>query len=100
MRIGTMALLVVSKNLRRRHLNEAQRAMVGAKIATLKHGHNSNAQVCALPSQTRVADMLNVGRRSRSRAKRRKVSGTLLSRICPRTGENPTHPENMATRPT
>jgi N6-adenosine-specific RNA methylase IME4/ParB-like chromosome segregation protein Spo0J len=54
---------VVSLNLRRRHLNESQRAMVAARLATLRRGDNQHAQICA-PSQSDAADMLNVGRRS------------------------------------
>ncbi len=54
---------VVSLNLHRRHLNESQRAMVAAKIATLPKGTNQHAQICA-PSQTDAADMLKVSRRT------------------------------------
>jgi ParB-like chromosome segregation protein Spo0J len=54
---------VISLNLKRRHLDESQRAMVAARIATLPKGTNQHAQICA-PSQVEAADMLNVGRRS------------------------------------
>jgi N6-adenosine-specific RNA methylase IME4 len=54
---------VVSLNLRRRHLNESQRAMVAAKVAKLPRGSNQHAQICA-PSQNDAAEMLNVSRRS------------------------------------
>jgi hypothetical protein len=47
--------------------SRSQRAMVAAKIATLKLGDNQHrkqdAQICA-PSQSKAAGMLNVGRRS------------------------------------
>jgi N6-adenosine-specific RNA methylase IME4 len=71
---------VISKNLKRRHLTESQRAMVAAKLAKFKLGDNQHsrqgAQICA-PSfdgmageaaavaltQTERADELNVSRR-------------------------------------
>ena len=58
---------VVSLNLARRHLSESQRAMVAAKIATLKDGQRSDL-VQGLPIG-RAAEMLNVGERSVARAK-------------------------------
>jgi ParB-like chromosome segregation protein Spo0J len=54
---------VLDRNLTRRHLTESQRAMVAAKIANMKQGNNSNAQICAT-SQNVAADRLNVSRRS------------------------------------
>jgi hypothetical protein len=45
----------------RRHLDESQRAMVAAKIATLPRGTNQHAQICA-PTQDNAADLLNVSR--------------------------------------
>ena len=58
---------VISLNLTRRHLSESQRAMVAAKIATLKDGQRSDL-VQGLPIG-RAAEMLNVGERSVARAK-------------------------------
>lgn len=58
---------VVSLNLARRHLSESQRAIVGAKIASLRDGQRSDL-VQGLPIG-RAAEMLNVGERSVSRAK-------------------------------
>jgi hypothetical protein len=54
---------MAAPNLKRRHLDESQRSMVAAKIATLPKGSNQHAPIGA-PSQERAADMMNVGRRS------------------------------------
>jgi len=58
---------VVSLNLRRRHLDESQRAMVAAKLATLKDGQRSDL-VEGLPIG-RASELLNVGERSVARAR-------------------------------
>jgi N6-adenosine-specific RNA methylase IME4 len=59
---------VISKNLKRRHLNESQRAMVAAKLANLKHGGDRSDQAANSPvapvTQSTAAKMLNVGDRS------------------------------------
>jgi hypothetical protein len=56
---------VIAMNLRRRHLTESQRAMVAAKIATLRHGQKtSDAQICATETQSNAGDQLKVSRRS------------------------------------
>jgi hypothetical protein len=57
---------VVSRNLRRRHLTESQRAMVAAKVADLKRGANQHSE--GLPIG-RTAHLLNVGERTVARAK-------------------------------
>jgi ParB family chromosome partitioning protein len=50
---------VVSLNLHRRHLDESQRAMVAAKLATLGHGQKkADSQI--LLSQSEAAELLNV----------------------------------------
>lgn len=59
---------VLAKNLNRRHLNESQRAMVAAKIATLPPYRPKSASIEALKSQQEIADALNVSRSSVQRA--------------------------------
>jgi N6-adenosine-specific RNA methylase IME4/ParB-like chromosome segregation protein Spo0J len=58
---------VISLNLRRRHLDESQRAMVAAKLTTLKRGDNQHSPI-GETSQAKAAQLLNVGKRSVERA--------------------------------
>jgi len=65
---------VISANLHRRQLSATQRAMVGAKLATLKNGSNQHAKKegspKGLPSSIETAsEILNVGSSSIKRAK-------------------------------
>jgi ParB-like chromosome segregation protein Spo0J len=55
---------VVSANLHRRHLNETQRAMVAAKLATLRDGQRQVGQLAQVPTQSEAAALLNVSPRS------------------------------------
>jgi len=57
---------VISLNLRRRHLDESQRAMVAAKLATLQLGDNQHSEG---PSIEEASRLLNVGHASVERAK-------------------------------
>jgi hypothetical protein len=60
---GDPLAFVVDENVCRRHLDESQRAMVAAKMATLSEGRPlKTAQICAV-SQDETAKRLNVGRR-------------------------------------
>ena len=61
---------VISKNLRRRHLDESQRAMIAAKIANMTVGgdHSANLQNGQI-SQSKAAEMMNVSTRSVGAAK-------------------------------
>ncbi len=64
-----LANFVISMNLHRRHLNESQRAMVGARIASMKRGARTDLAPIGGMSQPEAADTLNVGTRSLQRAK-------------------------------
>jgi ParB-like nuclease family protein len=60
---------IVSVNLKRRHLNESQRALVAARLATLAHGANKtpSGKFAARPdavTQAAAAAMLNISQRS------------------------------------
>jgi ParB-like chromosome segregation protein Spo0J len=59
---------VISANLSRRHLSESQRAMIAAKLATLRDGQRADL-VEGVPIG-RASEMLNVGERSVARARK------------------------------
>lgn len=61
---------IVSMNLHRRHLDESQRSMVAARLATLKDGQRKSASpIGEATSQAEAAELLNVGKRSIERAR-------------------------------
>jgi ParB-like nuclease family protein len=63
---------VISLNLKRRHLDTSQRAMIAAKIANMRQGARTDLQPSAnLPelSQSQAAEMLNVGEHCQRRQK-------------------------------
>ena len=69
---------VISLNLRRRHLDESQRAMIAARLANLAHGGDRTKSPIgdllvdapiAPVSQADAAELLNVGKRSVERAR-------------------------------
>jgi N6-adenosine-specific RNA methylase IME4 len=64
---------VISLNLRRRHLDESQRALVAARLATLKLGDNQHSE--GLPIG-RSSELLNVSERSVARAREVQARGT------------------------
>jgi hypothetical protein len=55
---------VISLNLRRRHLDTSQRAVIAAKIATLRQGQHQTGKFAALPTQAEAAKMMKVSERS------------------------------------
>lgn len=64
--------MLMSMNLHRRHLNESQRALVGAKLANMPSGRRTDLGPPAnLPevSQSAAATLLNVSERSLRTAK-------------------------------
>jgi ParB-like chromosome segregation protein Spo0J len=73
---------VLDLNLKRRHLNESQRAMVAAKVANMAEGRPKTASLDAV-SQQRAANMLNVSRSSVQRAAivQAKATPELLRRV-------------------
>jgi len=69
---------VISLNLNRRHLNESQRAMIGARLANMRHGgdrKNQNANWQFETSTKDAAEKLNVGERNIQRAKKVQKEG-------------------------
>jgi ParB-like nuclease domain len=60
---------VISRNLRRRHLDQSQRAMVAAALATMKQGARTDLAPNGAMSDASAAKLLNVGERSVERAK-------------------------------
>lgn len=78
---GSLVSFVVSLNLKRRHLNESQRAMVAAKIANMSHGGDRKSDeikrsIDPLISQPEAAKTLNVSVPSVKRAKVVQEHGT------------------------
>lgn len=59
---------VIAENLHRRHLNDSQRAMLGAEIAQLEKGEKSNPQTCG--TQDEAAKLLKVSTRSIQKARK------------------------------
>lgn len=61
---GDPLAFVISKNLRRRHLNASQRSLIAARIATMKHGGMRDAASRSEAiSQSQAAQTMNVSER-------------------------------------
>jgi hypothetical protein len=78
---GTPEAFVVSMNLHRRHLNESQRAMIAARLATLPRGGDRSQQSkveisTLLPTAAKAATLLNVSRASVVNARKVLNEGT------------------------
>src|SRR5262249_41028749 len=65
---------VISANLHRRHLDESQRAIVGAKLTDLEKGANQYTEGVSIETASKL---LNVGRASINRARKVLATGDL-----------------------
>jgi hypothetical protein len=70
-----MLFAVVSLNLRRRHLDESQRAMVADNIARFRKGDNQHTSI-DVSTPTQAAKLLDVGLASVQRARIGRGLGT------------------------
>jgi ParB-like chromosome segregation protein Spo0J len=61
--------LVISLNLKRRHLDDGQRAMIAASLATMKQGARTDLSPNCGMSQSKAAELLNVNKRRVERAR-------------------------------
>lgn len=61
---------VLSLNLKRRHLDTAQRSMVASRLANMQQGARTDIVEISTMSQTQAADLLNVSRESVISAKK------------------------------
>jgi hypothetical protein len=59
---------IVAANLQKRHLSESQRAMLAAKLATMRQGARTDLSPNGETSQAQAADLLHVSKRSVERA--------------------------------
>jgi len=78
---GVPSVFVVSRNLHRRHLNEAQRAEIAARLATRKPGRPQRVKekvaiATFSPTVREAAALMNIDRASVHRAKQRLAGAT------------------------
>jgi hypothetical protein len=70
---GNALSFVISKNLKRRHLDDSQRAMVAARLATMRQGERTDLEPSAnVPkvSQPSAAKTLSISERALRHARR------------------------------
>jgi hypothetical protein len=63
------AAFVASANLHRRHLDESQRAVIAARLATMKQGARTDLSPAGEISQAKAATLLHIGKRSVERGR-------------------------------
>jgi DNA-binding XRE family transcriptional regulator len=73
--------VVRAHDLKRRHLNESQRATVAAQLATMKQGQRTDLAEISAKSQRDAATMLNVSRGSVQHAAREKAEPELQAAV-------------------
>lgn len=89
---------VLSENMHRRHLNESQRAMIGAEAANLQQGQKSNTP--AGVSQEKVAELMHVSPRSIQRARKvQKTTAKPVQKLVREGKVSLTAAEKIATLP-
>lgn len=80
---------VISLNVQRRHLTDAQRAMAAARIATMRQGERTDIASGDAKSQTAAAEELDVSRSSVQRARKVIDSGSKALQRAVDSGEVP-----------
>jgi hypothetical protein len=75
-RVADPVAFVTSANLHRRHLDPGQRAMIAAKLATLKQGARTDLAPAVAMSDADPATAMKVSERSVERAKTVRRGGT------------------------
>jgi N6-adenosine-specific RNA methylase IME4/predicted DNA-binding protein (UPF0251 family) len=68
--------LVISLNMKRRHMTESQRAMVAAKLANMRQGERTDLASIEAMSQADAADKMRVSRSAVQRATKVQTQGT------------------------
>lgn len=82
---------VVDENVHRRHLNESQRGLIAAQLATLKQGRptaKTNVEISTfIPTQDEAAVLMNVSRATVTNAKKVLEEGTAAEIAAVKSGE-------------